>query len=256
MRRNEKGQLVEERIHPDNYMFARHFFAYEEAIRLVSGDSFVIEAGSGDGYGSNHLAGAAGRVVGIDIEWEPVREAYRRYRRPNLYFIQGSVFEIPIRSKIADFVCTMQVIEHLEEPTPYLFELQRIMKDDAVLFLTTPFRDSKSWRFDKIPSPFHVVEYSGEELNELLSRVFSSVTVKGIRFKESSSAAVSDRQLGMVQSFDKLNVRKLIPPFVKPFIYRLFDFRPIGEIRMCPSDFEIVEQVSDEVMDLVAICRK
>jgi len=255
-RANIKGQVVEERIHPDNYMFARHFYAYEQAVKYVSTDSIVIEAGSGDGYGSDYLAKCCRKVVGVDIEWDAVEEANRKYRSDKLSFVRASVLELPIAPGTADFICSMQVIEHLVDTGPYLCELREAMSEDATLFITTPYRESKGWRFDKIPSPFHVKEYTGEELRELLSGFFSNVEIKGIKFKEESEAGRSDESLGRVQSMDVLNLRRLVPSFAKPLIFKIVGFKPIADIKMNTSDFEIVDDLVDEVLDLVAICRK
>jgi SAM-dependent methyltransferase len=255
-RKNVLGEMVEERIRPDNYMFARHFYAYELASKYISPTSIAIEAGSGDGYGSNYMASLCKRVVGIDIEREPLQEARGKYDSPQLDFVQASVLELPIKAKAADFVCSMQVIEHLNDPKPYLGALREVVTDTGTVFITTPYRESKGWRFDKIPSPFHVIEYTGPELKELLSEFFSQVEINGIKFKETSEAAKSDSGLGRVQSIDKFNLRRLVPSFAKPILYRLTGFKPIGDIQMSISDFEMIHGVTDEVLDLVAVCHK
>jgi len=236
-------------------MFGRHFFAYEFARQFISPDHTVLEAGSGDGYGSSYLSDACSMVIGIDIEWEAVWSANETYKKSNLSFLQASVFELPLESGSVDFVCSMQVIEHLADPLPYLEELKRIMTPNAYLVITTPFRETKGWRFDRIPSPFHVIEYTGDELQSLLNSVFSDVDIRGIAFKDNSEAGKTDVQLGRFQTLDVFGFRKLIPSTLKPFIYRILRFKPIGEINMSSHDFELVDSITPEVLDLIAICR-
>lgn len=255
IRKNIAGESVEERISPDNYMFGRHFFAYEIAKTYIPGESIVLEAGSGDGYGSTYLSLSCKHVIGIDIDFEPLEQARQKYDSRKLSFAQASVLELPVADKSVDVVCSMQVIEHLDTPETYLGELRRVVKDNGTVIITTPYRESTGWRFDQIPSPFHVIEYTKTELEPLLETFFRSVEIKGIKFHPNSAAGKSDTDLGKFRSLDPLNLRRHVPVSLKPFLYGLVGFKPIGEIQMSSSDFELADEISDEVLDLIAICR-
>src|SRR5262249_27269763 len=51
----------------------------------------VVDLASGEGYGSDLLAGRAAEVTGVDANPEAFQHAAARYRRPNLTFQRGLV---------------------------------------------------------------------------------------------------------------------------------------------------------------------
>lgn len=59
-----KAPQVEERIHPDNYMFSRHLFAYRVAERFLVKNGIAVDVGSGDGV--RFLAERDARAIGVD----------------------------------------------------------------------------------------------------------------------------------------------------------------------------------------------
>ena len=54
------------------------------------------------------------------------------------YDIVSSVYEIPRRDTSYDIVLMLQVLEHIEEPVRALKEINRILKEEGVLFLSVP----------------------------------------------------------------------------------------------------------------------
>src|ERR1043166_1357811 len=68
-------------IPAENYWFQRHVVAYRYAAGLVAGKQ-VLDAGCGEGYGSDLLAASAGDVIGVDLDEAAVAHAGRTYARP------------------------------------------------------------------------------------------------------------------------------------------------------------------------------
>jgi len=245
---------VEERIHTENYMFARHLFAYEVAARFMTRGSLAVDLGCGDGYGVRYLTERGGRAVGVDRDEESLAPASARYRGPGRLFVRATVDRLPIPDSSVNLACSMQVLEHLADPRQYMAEMRRILKDGATLVLSTPYRDSRAWRFDRARSPYHEIEYDHHGLAELASRHFSRVTVQGVRFRQESAAGHSDRTLGLVQKIDGWNIRRFVPQPLKARLYRMLRFQPVGGIVMATADFELVDEIDSEVLDLIAIC--
>lgn len=120
---------------------------YSLAATFCSGAT-VLDVGAGTGSGLGILyAGGAERVLGID----PLPAG-------------PSVQRIPlqdIRDNAFDIVTCFDVIEHVEDDSAFLAQLDRVAK--SLVFLSTP-----NWGVSKCTNKFHVREYNPEELQELL----------------------------------------------------------------------------------------
>src|SRR6185295_18167935 len=78
--------LTGERTLPDvpeeNYWYRRHVAVYEWIAERCAGLR-VVDLASGDGYGSNLLAGRAAEVIGVDANPDAYEHASARYRHAN-----------------------------------------------------------------------------------------------------------------------------------------------------------------------------
>lgn len=250
-----KAPRVEERIHPDNYMFSRHLFAYRVAERFLVENEIAVDVGSGDGYGVRFLAGHGARAIGVDRDSGAVTNADSD---PSVRcsFLQADGHAIPLRSGIASLVTSMQVLEHLDRPEEYVAEIRRILRDTGTAVISTPYKDSAAFRFQPEISPYHVQEYEPEGLRALLVPHFRKVRIHGVRFRSGSEAGASDHKLGKIQKVDRLNLRRLVPRAAKPLLYRIFGFKPVSEIPIAVADYEFTDDPAHpEVMDLLAVCR-
>jgi len=112
-------------------------------------DLSVLDVGAGDGRGLALLrSGETTRVVGTDPA--PVDRMH--------------VLDLPIedfRDRSFDAVTAMDVLEHVEEDTEFLSQLHRVAR--RFVFLSTP-----NWNTWKCQNPFHVREYTPEELAALI----------------------------------------------------------------------------------------
>src|SRR6202007_930107 len=81
---NEPLPLTGERaaagIPEENYWFQRHVIAYDFVARFVRG-ARVLDAGCGEGYGTDRLTTVAAEVTGVDLEEPVIRRAASRYPR-------------------------------------------------------------------------------------------------------------------------------------------------------------------------------
>ena len=150
----------------ENYWFRRHEVVYERLAARCAGLD-VLEAGSGEGYGADLLAGVARRVVGLDYDDSAV--AHVRARYPRVEMVQGNLADLPLHDGEVDVVVNFQVIEHLWDQGRFVAECARVLRPAGVLLMSTPNRITFSPGRDTPINPFHTRELNAAELTELLT---------------------------------------------------------------------------------------
>lgn len=174
--------LTGERTIPDldieNYWFRRHEVVYERlATRCVGRD--VLEAGCGEGYGADLIAGVARRVVAVDYDDAAV--AHVRVRYPRVEVMQANLAELPLPDASVDVVVNFQVIEHLWDQGQFVRECHRVLRPSGLLMVSTPNRITFSPGRDTPINPFHTRELNAAELTELLVDAgFAEVAMYGL----------------------------------------------------------------------------
>ncbi|OBK47267.1 SAM-dependent methyltransferase [Mycobacterium gordonae] len=161
--------LTGERTIPDldieNYWFRRHEVVYERlAPRCVDRD--VLEAGCGEGYGADLIAGVARRVVAVDYDQSAVAHVRNRY--PRVQVLHANLTELPLPDASVDVVVNFQVIEHLWDQGQFIRECARVLRPAGLLMVSTPNRITFSPGRDTPINPFHTRELNADELTELL----------------------------------------------------------------------------------------
>jgi len=162
---------------PDVQVVYEHLHRYLWASRIVSGRR-VLDLGSGEGYGSAILAETAAHVIGVDVDAGAVEHSQLNYVGDgNLEFRLASATDL---SQFADgsfdVVVAFEVIEHVGDHDQVFAELGRVLAGDGVLVLSTPERRLYS-ELPGYANPFHVREFTLDELSALLAREFANTAV-------------------------------------------------------------------------------
>ena len=156
----------------DNFVYQRSRLAYVEAAKLVSGR--VLEIGTGTGYGVDIIAPNASEFVTLD--------KYRSERvdslPANVRFVESTVPPLPFEDETFDYVVSFQVIEHIKHDKRLVSEVMRVLRPGGKFIVSTPNKPMSLTR-----NPWHVREYTAEELSQLLSD-FSSVEQLGVAGNE------------------------------------------------------------------------
>ena len=98
----------------------------------------VLDFGCNTGAASALLAAAGHRVVGVDISESAV--ALARQRVPSATFEQiDSESRLPFGDESFDVCFCSEVIEHLFDVTGFLREMNRVLRPEGCLLLTTPY---------------------------------------------------------------------------------------------------------------------
>ena len=97
----------------------------------------ILEAGCGDGKKLKLLLNSkANHVIGLDFSEEAVKVAHKA--NPDAHICQGDIRKLPFKDNSIDYIISLGVIEHFENPSLLVNEMARVLKKDGILFLTTP----------------------------------------------------------------------------------------------------------------------
>jgi SAM-dependent methyltransferase len=167
-------ELTGERTLPgiahERYWFARHLVAYQLAADLLDGrtapDDLVLDAGCGEGYGSDLLARRTGaRVLALDLDAATV--AHVRASYPRAVGVRANLVALPLRARTTTAVVSLQTVEHLWDQAAFVAECAQVLRPGGLLVLSTPNR--RTFSPDGARNPFHSRELDPTDLAELLA---------------------------------------------------------------------------------------
>ena len=239
----------------DNFVFQRSYLAYVEAAKLVSGN--VLEIGTGSGYGIELLSSKADKFLTIDkFESQVGAEASKNIE--NVDFRQMNVPPLTgLDDNQFDFVVSFQVIEHIKKDDDFVKEIHRVLKPGGKFIHTTPNKKMSLSR-----NPWHIREYTVNELADLLSVVFSSVDKKGVfgndiamKYYEENKASVRK-----IMRFDVLNLQYNLPRWMLQIPYDVLNRRNRNKLSDSGAHIKLedyfVADAKDDCIDLFYIAEK
>ena len=153
-----------EMYHWQRYLFFRPW--YDQAN--------IIDAASGEGYGTGYAGAFAKSVTGYDLCGEAIKHGSKRY--PHVTFEQADVCDLDYSE--ADLVLSFETIEHLPDPKKFLTALASC---SGRIVISTPNRNTHSPNNGPDEKPlnkYHTIEWTPAEFAALIRESFPSRTVR------------------------------------------------------------------------------
>lgn len=163
----------------DYFMRVEHLGRYYFASKLLKDFNNVLDIACADGYGVNLLSKHVSNVVGIDRKKEYLSIAKRRYKDPNISFIEMDVDINDIQGMYDGIVC-FETIEHVKYPDKLLNNLYNILEDNGILILSVPNSKYEVIENGKNKDTYHLHVFDINELKELITSIgFNIVDLYG-----------------------------------------------------------------------------
>ncbi|WP_183128084.1 methyltransferase domain-containing protein [Clostridium autoethanogenum] len=141
--------------------------------KFIDKNDIVLEAAPGFGYGAAYLSTLCRQLDALDIAKENIEFGKSIYDFENLNWVEGDVTKLPYDRDTFDVYVSCETIEHLplDLINKYLEEAIRVLKKNGKMIITTPNRLTR----ENVHNPYHIKEYTFNELKEILSKYFKMV---------------------------------------------------------------------------------
>jgi len=251
-------EITSERILSDNPIHQRLYKAYVAAEEYVQGN--VLEVGCGEGRGVELMMKKADHFTAVDkieVALQKLRVQFPlgKFIRMDLPPLHG------LADNSFDCVVSFQVIEHIQNDTFYLQEIQRVLKPGGVALITTPNRKLSLSR-----NPWHIREYLAHELKSLASGIFGLVKMKGITGNEKVMTyhEQNRKSVQRIMRWDIFNLQYRLPAWMLRLPYELLNRVNRNKLQqgndtlvssIRHEDYRVTDD-ADNALDLFLIVRK
>jgi SAM-dependent methyltransferase len=231
-------EITSESIPSDNPIHQRLLRPYVLAPNYVKGD--LLEVGCGEGRGIDYLLPSVVSYTAIDKIAPVINKLQQKY--PQSRFLSGN---IPPLSDFADnsfdSVVSFQVIEHIQDDRLFLKEIHRVLKPGGIALITTPNRPYSLSR-----NPWHIREYTAQELTNLAKSFFTNVNMQGIAGNEKVMEYYdrNKKSVDKLMRWDILNLQYKLPASILRIPYEFMN--RLNRNKLKGSDDQLVMSITQE----------
>lgn len=245
----------------NNVTVKRCFYAYEYAEQFVKG-KIAADIGCGTGYGTVHLAQFADKITGVDYSEATLNQSRIDYAEvKNMDFVVGKVPPVPLGSESVDVVTSFQFIEHIHERPQFIQDVFRVLKPGGVFICTTP-----NAKMSLARNPFHVHEYTFDEILKEFKKTFKNVELMGLQGNETVNAYYREnaKWVRKILKWDIFSIHKILPSswvawpynFLTTLMRRDLMEKVDATTHIKTSDFFIQKDNLDKTWDIFVVARK
>lgn len=245
----------------NNVTVQRCFYAYEFSKPYIA-DKITADIGCADGYGTQFLADFTKSTVGVDYSEITIAEARAKHAsKTNLTFKAGKVPPIPLEDESMDVITAFQFIEHIELRKAFMEDVKRVLKPGGIFICTTP-----NIKMSIARNPFHVFEYTFDEMQKVAASVFSSIELQGLQGNEIVNKYYDDNSkwAKRILMFDPLGLHKLVPAnwLIAPYNFLTSLMRKNlketnnNTLTITSKDFFLTKDNLDKTWDIYLIAHK
>ncbi len=210
-------EIASDKLISDNPIHQRLLKAYIAAKPWISGD--LLEVGCGEGRGVEELLPLATSYIGLDKIGEIIEMLKGKY--PGMDFRQAVIPPfVDFRDNSFDTIVSFQVIEHIENDKLFLQEIYRMLKPGGKAIISTPNITHTLSR-----NPWHVREYTPQQLIDLSKGIFDKVEAKGIGGNEKVWAyhEANRKSVQKIMRFDIFDLQHKLPAAVLRMPYEILN---------------------------------
>ncbi len=251
-------EIASDKIASDNPIHQRLLKAYYLALPYVKGD--LLEIGCGEGRGIDLFKDKITSYTGLDKIQAVIDDLEKKY--PAYHFVKDNIPPFSaLDEESFDVIVSFQVIEHIKADRFYLEEIRRVLKPNGMALITTPNIKKTLTR-----NPWHVREYTSNQLTALTKAVFTEVEMKGItgNDKVMKYYEMNKESVRKITRLDVLNLQYRLPAPLLRIPYDLLNRLNRNKLKsndnslvntIDHSDYLLTED-ADEALDLFCILHK
>lgn len=228
-------EITSDRIPSDNPIHQRLLKAYHLAEPFIKGD--LLELGCGEGRGVSVLAPLAKSYTAIDKIETVIETLAKKY--PEHTFLPGSFPPFPFKDNSFDTIVTFQVIEHIKNDHLFLREIYRVLKPGGQALMTTP-----NIKMTLSRNPWHVREYTAEQLTTLCEKYFDKVEMMGVagNDKVMEYHEQNRKSVQKIMKYDFLDLQHRLPAPLLRLPYDILN--RLNRKKLQGADDELVKSIS------------
>jgi ubiquinone/menaquinone biosynthesis C-methylase UbiE len=216
-------------------IFLRHLAAYYFAQSYVD-NLRVLDLGCGTGYGLTLLSLKASKLVALDRSFLALHEVQEVSIFGKLV---ANATQIPFPPATFDLVISFQVIEHINDADSYLQEVSRVLAPGGKFIVSTPNKLLRLLPFEPPFNPYHIREYTPQELKKALISQFNSVDIYGLQ----ATAEVKAFEQKRLRQVNPLPYRK----YLEKFAYSVLPYKGQQFIRKMRHQVKQAQPARDKV---------
>ncbi len=257
--RQAGGPAERQEIDPTSPWWGIHLARYRFATSHVEGRR-VLDVACGSGYGLAVLLKARARwVAGVDLNPGAARKAQAELRGGPGQVIVADGCKLPFADESFDVITSFETLEHLEHRKRFLAEVRRVLTPDGLCILSTPNAKYTLPQNGQPRNPYHIHEYTPEELTVELGDYFSSMEILGqsldSRFTISPFREDQQRLPRTFRVQVRLLVWRVLSKFPSKLRNRLSKTLLGHELLPGESDYQFSSITVEKAPVTVALCR-